>query len=344
MNNLPDRISDENQLEELLSRPGQKLIEFFRRLNGDIIFLGIDGKIGPSLAEMALRANREAGIERRIIGISRFAHGGENALLRKGIEIMKGDLLDPVFLQGLPDVKNVFFLAGMKFGAEENLAKTWAVNTYLPAMVAGKFKNSRIVAFSTGCVYPLVPVESGGSVETGPVEPVGEYAQSCLGRERMFEYGSLKNGTQVLLIRLNYAVEMRYGVLVDIALKVKNSIPVDLTMGYFNAIWQGDSNNFVLRSLELCSSPARILNITGKEILSVRQVAQQFGKLLGKVPAFINTEETTALLNNPDQSYRLFGNPQIPVNLLIEWIASWISGNQRLLNKSTHFEIRNGKY
>jgi nucleoside-diphosphate-sugar epimerase len=214
----------------------------------------------------------------------------------------------------------------------------------LPALVVEKFKDSRIVAFSTGCVYPLVPVKSGGSLETDMPDPVGEYAQSCLGRERMFEYGSIKNKTEVTLIRLNYSVEIRYGVLADIALKVKNNLPVDLTMGYFNVIWQGDMNNFVLRSLEHVKSPAKVLNITGPEILSVREVAKEFGRLFGVKPILKNKEARTALLNNSEQAFGLFGRPKVPVNQVIKWIAGWLKEDKKLLGKPTHFEVRNGKY
>ena len=207
-------------------------------------------------------------------------------LEQEGIEIIKGDLLGHNFVRGLPKVENIIFLAGMKFGSEENLSLTWAINSYLPALIADHFTESKIVAFSTGCVYPLIPVSYGGSLETDTPEPVGEYAQSCLGRERMFEYGSHKYGTPVILIRLNYAVEMRYGVLVDIGLKVKANIPVDISMGYINVIWQGDANSMILRSLNYCDSPAKILNITGQKILSVRDVADQFGKHFNIKPIF----------------------------------------------------------
>ncbi len=257
------------------------------RLDGDIIFLGVSGKIGPYLARMAKRACYEAGVKKHITGVALFNSPGQQEGIEKhGIETIHGDLLDNDFLQSLPLTKNVFFLAGMKFGAVENLPLTWAVNSYLPALVAEHFRSSRIVAFSTGCVYPLVPVNSGGSVESDPPVAIGEYAQSCLGRERMFEYGSNKYQTPVTLIRLNYSVEMRYGVLVDIATKVLNKQPVDLAMGFFNVIWQGDMNDFVLRSLEYAQSPAKILNITGPETLSVREVANEFGRLSGIKPVF----------------------------------------------------------
>jgi len=345
MDNYPEKIVSDEQLDEILSRPGSEAIDMFSRLDGDIIFLGVSGKIGISLAHMAKRACDEAGIKKRIIGVSSFDSKEQQKRIGKlGIETIHGDLLNTKFTSTLPAVKNVFYLAGMKFGSVENLSLTWAINTWLPAIVADHFKQSRIVAFSTGCVYPLVPVESGGSRETDPPVAIGEYAQSCLGRERMFEYGSIKNKTDVALIRLNYSVEMRYGVLVDIALKVKNNQPVDLTMGHFNVIWQGDMNDFVLRSLEYAKSPAAILNITGPEILSVREVAVEFGKLFGIKPAFENSEAPTALLNNAEYAFGLFGRPKTPVSQIIKWIAKWISDDRELLGKPTHFEVRDGKY
>jgi nucleoside-diphosphate-sugar epimerase len=339
------KIKNEAELEKLLSHPDEETIEFFKRLDGDIIFLGIAGKIGPSLARMARHASDEAGVNKRIIGVSRFRNQDEKKQIGKsGIETIQGDLLDGKFLESLPKIKNVFFLAGMKFGSEENLSLTWAMNSYLPGLVAEHFKDSRIVAYSTGCVYSLVPVSSGGSSETDTPSPVGEYAQSCLGRERMFEYGSLKNQTPVTLIRLNYAVEMRYGVLVDIALKVKNNEPVDLSMGYFNVIWQGDANNMVLRSFELASSPATILNVSGPEILSVKNTALEFGKYFNTNVRFVGKEAPTALLNNPSKAVKLFGQPKVSVEQMIEWIADWLKNEQRLLGKPTHFEVRDGKY
>ncbi|MCK9414396.1 MAG: NAD-dependent epimerase/dehydratase family protein [Prolixibacteraceae bacterium] len=345
MANFPNALENEQQLEELLSRPTEEVVDYFKTLDGDIIFLGIAGKIGPSIARMAKRACQEAGISKRIIGVSRFSNEQEkNQIERYGIETIRGDLLDPEFVKSLPLVKNVIFLAGMKFGAEGNLSLTWAMNTHVPALVAEHYKNSKIVAFSTGCVYPLVKIESGGSIESDKPVALGEYAQSCLGRERMFEYGCLKYGTPVSLIRLNYSVEMRYGVLVDVASKVKNDELVDLSMGYFNVIWQGDMNAMSLLMLAHCSSPANVINITGSETLSVRQVAIEFGKLFGTTPKFTGHEAPTALLSNAALSHNIFGKPKVPTELMIQWIAYWISHENRLLNKQTHFEVRDGKY
>ena len=342
---FPEAIENEQQLEELLSRPTDEIVDLFKSLEGDLLFLGIAGKIGPSIARMAKRACDEAGISKRIIGVSRFSNAQEQKKIESyGIETIAGDLLEPDFINALPKVKNVIFLAGMKFGAEGNLPLIWAINTYVPALVAEHFKDSVIVVFSTGCVYPLVSVESGGSVETDVPQPIGEYSQSCLGRERMFEYGSRKNGTQVALIRLNYAVEPRYGVLVDIATKVKNNMEMDLSMGYFNAIWQGDVNGMVLRSLAIAESPARVLNITGPEILSVRQIALEFGNFFGLEPTFVGDEAQTALLSNSELAYRLFGKPKVQIGTVIQWIVHWINDDKKLLGKPTHFEVRDGKY
>ncbi len=345
MNEYPEKIFDERHLEELLSRPTAETVKMFKRLDGDIIFLGIAGKIGPSLANMAKRACEEAGVKKRIIGVSRFRSSQEKEHIEKlGIETIPGDLLDKDFLKTLPKVKNVFFLAGMKFGSEENLSLTWAMNSYLPALIVEHFKTSRIVAYSTGCVYPLVSVESGGSKETDMPAPVGEYAQSCLGRERMFEYGSKKNNTPVALIRLNYAVEPRYGVLVDIAIKVKNREPVDLAMGYFNVVWQGYANDVVLRSLDYTTYPANVLNISGPELLSVRHVALEFGKLFGVKPKMVGTEANTALLSDSSRAFELFGRPRVSIATLIKWVACWMEEDRKTLDKPTHFEVRDGKY
>ena len=345
MKEYPDKIANLDMLEDLLSTPTPEAVKMFSTLEGDIMFLGIGGKIGPSLASMAKRACEQAGVEKRMYGVALFESEEQRKQLENiGIETHHGDLLDPDFIHSLPKVRNVYFLAGMKFGSEENLSLTWAVNSYMPALVADYYKESNIVAFSTGCVYPLVSVESGGSLETDAPGPVGEYAQSCLGRERMFEYGSKQHGTRVCLIRLNYSVELRYGVLVDIGLKVKNQEPIDLSMGFFNVIWQGDVNDVVLRSMEICESPAKILNITGPDTLSVREVAIEFGKLFNTVPEFVNEEAKTALLNNSEQAFQLFGRPKVPTRRIIEWIAEWISQGGEMLGKPTHYEVRDGKY
>jgi len=345
MSNYPDKIVDKATLEEMLSLPTAESVKMFSEIDGDIMFLGIGGKIGPSLAMMAIRACEKAGVKKHIYGVSLFESEKQRKEIEDlGIETIHGDLLDIEFIRSLPQAKNVFFLAGMKFGSEENISLTWAVNSYMPALVAEHFKGSRIVAFSTGCVYPLVPIESGGSLESDTPTPVGEYAQSCLGRERMFEFGSKKYQTEVCLIRLNYSVELRYGVLVDIATKVKKQEAIDLSMGYFNVIWQGDVNDVVLRSLGICESPAKILNITGEKTLSVKQVALEFGKLFNVRPEFVSSEAQTALLNNSEQAFELFGRPKVSTQQIIKWIAGWLSEEKETLGKPTHYEVRDGKY
>ncbi len=336
---------NEMELEEALSRPTPALIEMMQELEGDIIILGVAGKMGVSMSRMAKRACIEAGIEKRIIGVSRFSLPEHRDFLEQsGIETIKGDLLNIDFINSLPEAQNVFYMAGMKFGTEGNESFTWAMNSYLPGLVVDKFRNSRIVAFSTGCVYPLAEVKSGGSKETDSPGPVGEYAQSCLGRERLFEFGSIKNDTPIVIIRLNYAVEMRYGVLVDIATKVYNEETIDLTMGYANVIWQGDANEMILRSIQYCSSPARHLNISGAELVSVAAVAQQLGLLMKKKVKLTGVASDSALLVNVTQGHSLLGKPQVALDQVIEWTAHWIRNDYRLLGKATHFEVRDGKY
>jgi nucleoside-diphosphate-sugar epimerase len=321
------------------------LIDFFKRLEGDILVLGAGGKIGPSLSRMAKRAVESAGVKKRIVGVAVFESEEDQKKLESfGIETIHGDLLDRDFLTTLPKMKNVIYMAGMKFGSTENLPLTWVINSYLPALVAEEFKKSSIVAFSTGCVYPMVPVSGGGSLESDIPEPLGEYAQSCLGRERMFEYGSKKYKTPIVLIRLNYAVEMRYGVLVDIALKVKNNQPVDVTMGFANLIWQGDANDMILRSLALCETPAKILNVTGPETVSICWAAKRFAELMKNELQIVGQETETALLSNASQCHRLFGYPKITLDQMVMWIADWVQHGRFLLNKPTHYEVRDGKY
>ena len=344
-NSLPATIHDVRQLEDLLSEPSSGVIETFSQLEGDLLILGVGGKMGPTLARMARRASDLSGRKRQIFGASKFeSESVIDELENDGIKIFSGNLLEESFLASLPDAENIIYMAGLKFGSTENAALTWAINTHLPALVAKRFHSSRIVAFSTGNVYPLASVHSGGCVETDDLGPVGEYAQSCLGRERIFQYFSQECHTSVTIIRLNYAVEMRYGVLVDIAQKVKSNQPIDLSMGHFNAIWQGDANAMTLQSLTLCASPAFVLNVTGPEIIFIRSVAQEFGRIFSIEPLFIGQESGTALLNNASLAHKLLGMPRASLTQMITWIADWIERDQPLLNKPTHFEERKGKY
>ena len=345
MKNYPTHFTNEAALEEALSRPTPALVKMMQELEGDFILLGVAGKMGVSMARMAKRAGVEAGVQKRIIGVSRFSAPEQQVFLEEsGVETIKGDLLNQEFINSLPEVENVIYLAGMKFGTEGNESFTWAMNSFLPGLVVEKFKNSKIIAFSTGCVYPLVKVASGGSKESDMPAPVGEYSQSCLGRERLFEFGSIKNKTQVVLIRLNYAVEMRYGVLVDIATKVRNDEVIDLTMGYANVIWQGDANEMILRSIQYCNSPAKHLNISGAEVISVADIAKQFGKIMNKEVRLTGVEADSALLVNVSQSHELLGKPTVTLDQVIKWTADWIENDKRLLGKATHFEVRDGKY
>jgi nucleoside-diphosphate-sugar epimerase len=339
-------ISTEAELEEMLSRPREADKAAMAQMQGDLIILGVAGKVGPSLARLARRAASEAGVNKRIIGVSRFSGGAtqRKQLEADGIETIEADLMDATRLASLPDVPNVIFMAGRKFGSTGAEYLTWAMNVLLPAMVAERYRNSRIVAFSSGNVYPFVPVTSGGATENTPAEPLGEYAQSVLGRERIFEYFSQRYGTPVVLLRLNYAIDLRYGVLLDIGQKVYERRPVDLRMGAANVIWQGDVNSVTLRSFSLCACPPQVLNVTGPETLSVRWAANRFGALFGVEPVFEGAESDTALLNNATRCHHLFGYPTVSVEQMIEWLAHWIKIGGPTLNKPTHFEVRDGKF
>lgn len=336
---------DVMELEERLSRPTAADIAWAGSLEGHLLILGAGGKMGPSLARLAKRSAVEAGRKTRVIAVARFSDARLPALLEAdGIETIQCDMLEPGALARLPDVANVIFMAARKFGTSGSEHLTWAMNTYLPGLVAERYRDSKIVAFSTGNVYGLSPVADGGSTESSPVNAVGEYAQSALGRERMFEYGSDRYGTRVTIFRLNYAVEMRYGVLLDIGRAVFEKRPVDLRMGYVNVIWQRDANSVALRSLLVCASPPEVLNVTGPEILATRQIAEGFGRRFGVAPLFGGEEGSQALLNNASKSHALFGPPTVSPEELIDWIAEWISGGGSQLNKPTHFEVQDGKF
>lgn len=345
MNKLPTRIASENELEEIMTRPSAALIEMMGRLQGDLVLLGIAGKLGKTLGGIACRAIQEAGVKKRVIGVSRFSETESREGLEKiGIETIVCDLLDRETVGKLPQISNVIFMAGRKFGTDGTEPLTWAMNALVPANAAHHFSKSRIVAFSTGCVYPLVSVSSGGCTEEEPPNPVGEYSQSCLGRERVFQYFSQKNQTPTVLIRLNYAIDLRYGVLLEIGQKIWNGKPVDLSMGHVNVIWQGDANTQTLLALEHCATPAKILNVTGPETVPVRYIAERFGQELGKQPQFVGVESLSALLSNAAQATRLFGYPTVSLQQMITWVAGWIHTNGRTLGKPSHFEVRDGKF
>jgi len=335
----------EDELEERLSRPTEADIAHAASLEGDVLILGAGGKMGPSLARLAKRSALQASRNTRVIAVARFTDQSLPAhLAADGVETLACDLLEPGALARLPEAPNVIFMAARKFGTQGSAHLTWAMNTYLPGLVAERYRDSRIVAFSTGNVYPLAPVASGGAVESTATAPVGEYAQSALGRERMFEYGSDRWGTRAVLLRLNYAVELRYGVLVDIARAVFERRPVDLRMGFFNTIWQRDANSAALRSLALCQSPPLILNLTGPETLSTRTVAEEFGRRFGVEPIFSGLEAPDALLNNAGKLHQLLGLPTVTPETLIDWTAEWIQRGLPQLNKPTHFEVKDGRF
>src|SRR5262245_60757968 len=307
-----DSLNTESDLEVRLSEPSEADIACCRRLDGDLLVLGASGKMGPSLVRRIVQAFRAAGLRHRVIAASRFSVGSVRQTLdRAGAITLPVDLVDPASVETVPDCPYVLFLVGRKFGSTDNTALTWAINTIAPANVARRFSKSRIVVFSTGNVYPFVPVSSRGSTEADPASPRGEYAQSCLGRERVFEYYSRELGTPVLLFRLNYAVDLRYGALVDIARSVKSARPVNRTVSHFNVIWQGDANSYALRALEGCASPPRVLNVTGAEKLSVVEVAEFFGRRFGVRPVFDGSSSGEALLSDAGSCHRWLGPPLV---------------------------------
>lgn len=344
---IPERIGSEEELEEILSRPYRETIEDLRRVDGDFIVLGAGGKIGPSLVAMLARALREIDPGRRVYAVSRFTRRSVLERIRRfpNVEVIETDLSDRSSVESLPEAKNVIFMVGRKFGTEEDPGLTWVTNVYIPALVAERFRRSRLLVYSTGNVYPLVHVFTGGSVEEDTPAPVGEYGWSALARERVVTYFIKRNReASGVIIRLNYACELRYGVLVDIALRVYREEPIDLSMSFFNVIWQGDANNYVLRSLRLASNPPTILNVTGPEIVSVRWVAEEFGRRFGKRPVFVGQERTDALLNNASRLFRLFGYPRVPLSRMIDWVAQWVAEKRPLYNMPTHYEVRDGRF
>jgi nucleoside-diphosphate-sugar epimerase len=338
-------ISTEAELEEQLSRPTPEAVREMAGLKGDLVILGVGGKMGPTLARMARRALDDAGAKHAVIGVARFSDPrSRESLEAAGVRTIPCDLLDREQVQRLPDGAAVISMVGQKFGTTGAESATWATNAYLPGLISERYPRVPTMAFSTGNVYPLVPVASGGATEATPPGPIGEYAQSALGRERMFEYFSRAQGTPTSIYRLNYAVELRYGILLEIALKVWNGTPLDVRMGYVNVLWQGDANAIALRMLFLGKSPPEIFNVTGSETLSVRAIARQFGELLGRKPLLEGTEEPTALLSNPAKAIRVFGKPHVSTERAIALVAHWVKNGGRTLNKPSHFETRDGKF
>ena len=335
----------EEKLNELLTTPSDKLVADIAKIKGDIMILGAGGKMGPTLCLLAKNAIKKAGIEKRVIAVSRFSDPIALDLLHSNdIETISCDLLDHDSLEALPEVENVIYMAGRKFGTDGQEYLTWAMNATLPAFVAYKFRKSNIVVFSSGNIYPIVPLSSGGCTEDDKVSPVGEYAMSCLARERAFEYAANQYGTNIFIYRLNFAVDLRYGVLFDCAKKIMDGTPISLSTPCFNFIWQGSANEIAIRGLLHAGVPAVKMNVTGPETVSIKAASIKLGKLLGKEPVFEGTEQGNAYLNNASRAMELFGYPEVSADTLIRWQAEYILDGGRTINKPTHFEERKGSY
>ncbi len=343
---LPGVVETDDSLDDLLSTPYGPTVEMMRRLDGDLTILGVAGKMGLTMAAMAVRAMRAAGIDRKVYGVSRFSDASALSFLEQaGVEPLRADLLDRAQVARLPHTPNVIFMAGRKFGTQGEEALTWAMNALVPAHVCEQFAAAeRTVAFSTGCVYPLVPVSEGGCDEDMPPAPVGEYAQSCLARERVFDYYSRRNNMPVCLLRLNYALDLRYGVLHDLATTIWQGHPVTRNVGFFNAIWQGDANNQALLALERARSPATPLNLTGPETHSVTQVALELGRRMDKPVTFADDVGSICYLMNASRTHARFGYPRVPFQRVLQWTADWVRRGGRSLGKPTHFEVSNGTF
>ena len=341
---LPESIDSEAALDDVLTTPRPELIRFIKTLTSPLLILGAGGKMGPSLAVLAKRAAEAAGHPLEVLAASRFSDAaGRDWLEERGVRTLVADALRREDLAALPEADNVIYLVGQKFGTSDNPARTWIANTLAPALTAERFRSARIVALSTANVYPLASVAVGGSKEDDPLTPLGEYANAAVARERTFEYFSQQYGTHVALLRLSYALDLRYGVLADIARKVLRGEPIPLASGHFNAIWQGDANELILRSLDLTTSPATAFNLSGP-MLAVREVAEKLGELLDRQPVFEGKESGTALVCNTTRLHGLLGAPPTPLDTILRWTAAWVSSGGRSLDKATHFETRDGTY
>jgi dTDP-4-dehydrorhamnose reductase len=342
---LPEIIRTEAELEEILTRPGAGLIEFIKTVSSPLLVLGAGGKIGPTLAVLARRAAEAAGHLLEVVAVSRFRQAASRPWLEaRGVKTLSCDLLDADALARLPDANNLIYLVGLKFGTAQNPAATWAINTLIPARVCERYPHGRIVALSTGNVYPPSEVSRGGSVETDPLTPLGEYANAAVGRERIFEFYSRRLDTPIARLRLFYAVELRYGVLADLARKVHAGEPVALANGCFNCIWQRDANELILRALPLATSPASVWNLCRPGFFSVREIATRFGELLGRAPIFSGRETASALLGNPSKLCAALGSPTTPMESILRWTAQWVKQGGPDLGRPTHFEVRDGNY
>ena len=332
---------DEHALEDRLSEPSEATRNVLAAMNGDIVVLGAGGKMGPTLAMML----KKASANKNAYAVSRFSDKDVRSRIEQaGIQTIEADLLDEAAYKNLPDAENVFYLVGMKFGVTGNQPLTWALNSYVPTRVARHYKNSRIVVLSTGNVYPLVDRANNGATEEILPDPIGEYSQSCLGRERMFEYFSQLYKTPVTLIRLNYANEPRYGIIVDLTLKILNDQPIDLTMGAVNLIWQRDANDYIIRAITLADSPPTLLNVTGPEVIPVRRLAEQIAEVLDKEPKFVSQEAETALLSDASRCIGALGRPQTSLDEMVSMIVQWVVSGKKTLSKPTKYDLRDGKF
>jgi hypothetical protein len=342
---LPETIRNEEELVDVMTRPRPVLVEFMRTLRSPLVILGAGGKMGPTLALLARRAADAAGNPLVVVAVSRYSDQHARAFLEThGVNTLSADLMDKAAFAGLPDTDNVLYLVGLKFGTSSDPARTWATNTLVPAYAAERYSQARIVALSTGNVYPLVPVAGHGSAEGDPLTPLGEYSNACVARERIFEYFSSRNATPMALLRLSFALDLRYGVLVDIATKVWLEEPVSVATSHLNGIWQGDANEMIIRALSLATAPPTPLNLVGGQHFPVRAAAQRFGEMMGKQVRFSGTDGQTAFLSNNSRLRATLGEPPTPVETVMKWVAGWVMSGGQLLNKPTHFDVRDGGY